>query len=86
MHRPYTGKVKGVLITHSSDRWYVIIQAEKEASESKREARLTGPMLSLNSFTVDSDGGGVRVASVIKATPHGLIVRGTITFYPLFRF
>jgi putative transposase len=60
MHRPYTGKVKGVLITHSSDRWYVIIQAEQEASESKREGRSVGIDVGLNSFTVDSDGAAVE--------------------------
>ncbi|MDK2975193.1 MAG: putative transposase, partial [Methanofollis sp.] len=32
MHRAYTGKVKGVLITRSGERWYVIIQAEQEVA------------------------------------------------------
>ncbi|PKL61839.1 MAG: transposase [Methanomicrobiales archaeon HGW-Methanomicrobiales-2] len=56
MHRPYTGKVKSVLITHSGDRWYVIVQAEQKASEPKREGRSVGIDLGLNSFAVDSDG------------------------------
>ncbi len=56
MHRSYTGKVKGVLITRSGDRWYVIIQAEQEASGSKREGRSVGIDVGLNSFAVDSDG------------------------------
>jgi len=56
MHRPYTGKVKGVLITHSDNRWYVIIQAEQEVSVSKREGRSVGIDVGLNSFAVDSNG------------------------------
>jgi len=56
MHRPYTGKVKGVLITRSGDGWYVIIQAEQEASASKREGRSVGIDVGLNSFAVDSEG------------------------------
>jgi putative transposase len=56
MHRPYTGKAKSVLITHSGDRWYVIVQAEQEVSEPKREGRSVGIDVGLNSFAVDSDG------------------------------
>ncbi|KAF5067496.1 MAG: transposase [Methanoculleus marisnigri] len=56
LHRPYTGTVKGVLITRSGDRWYVIIQAEQEVSEPKREGRSVGIDVGLNSFAVDSDG------------------------------
>lgn len=56
MHRPYTGKVKGVLITRSGEKWYVIVQAEQEASASKREGRSVGIDVGLNSFAVDSDG------------------------------
>ena len=56
MHRPYSGEVKGVLITRSGDRWYVIIQAERGASESKREGRSVGIDVGLNAFAVDSDG------------------------------
>ncbi len=56
MHRPYTGKVKGVLITRSGDRWYVIIQVEQEVYKSKREGRSVGIDVGLNSFVVDSDG------------------------------
>jgi len=56
LHRPYTGTVKGVLITHSGDRWYVIVQAEQEISEPKREGRSVGIDLGLNAFAVDSDG------------------------------
>jgi len=56
MHRPYIGKVKGVLITRSGDRWYVIVQAEQEASASKREGRSVGIDVGLNSFAVDSEG------------------------------
>ncbi|WP_292384734.1 RNA-guided endonuclease InsQ/TnpB family protein [Methanoculleus sp. UBA430] len=56
MHRPYTVPVKGVLITRSGDRWYVIIQAEQEVSRSKREGRSAGIDLGLNAFAVDSDG------------------------------
>ncbi len=56
MHRPYTGKVKGILITRSGDKWYVIIQAELEVSEPKREGRSIGIDVGLNSFAVDSDG------------------------------
>ena len=56
MHRPYTRKVKGVLITRSGDRWYVIVQAEQEVSEPKREGRSVGIDVGLNSFAVDSDG------------------------------
>ncbi len=56
MYRPYTGKVKSVLITHSGDRWYVIVQTEQEVSEPKREGRSVGIDLGLTSFAVDSDG------------------------------
>ncbi|WP_300166734.1 transposase, partial [Methanofollis sp.] len=56
MHRPYAGKVKGVLITRSGDRWYVIVQAEQDASGSKREGQSVGIDVGLNSFAVDSDG------------------------------
>jgi putative transposase len=56
MHRPYSGEGKGVLITRSGDRWYVIIQAERGASESKREGRSVGIDVGLNAFAVDSDG------------------------------
>jgi putative transposase len=56
MHRPYTGKVKSVLITHSGDRWYVIVQAEQDVSRSKREGRSVGIDLGLTAFAVDSDG------------------------------
>ena len=56
MHRPYTGKVKGVLITRSGDRWYVIIQAEQDVSEPKGEGRSVGIDVGLNSYCVDSDG------------------------------
>ena len=56
MHRPYTGKVKGVLITRSGDRWYVIIQTEQTVSSSKREGQSVGIDVGLDSFAVDSDG------------------------------
>lgn len=56
MHRPYSGEVKGILITRSGDRWYVIIQAERGPSESKREGRSVGIDVGLNAFAVDSDG------------------------------
>ncbi len=56
MHRPYAGTVKGVLITRHGDRWYVIVQAEQEVSEPKREGRSVGIDLGLTSFAVDSDG------------------------------
>ena len=56
MHRPYTGTVKGVLITRSGDRWYVIVQAEQEVSEPKKDGRSVGIDVGLNSFAVDSDG------------------------------
>ncbi|RXE55967.1 transposase [Methanoculleus taiwanensis] len=56
LHRPYAGMVKGVLITRSGERWYVIIQAEIEVSEPKREGRSVGIDVGLNSFAVDSDG------------------------------
>ncbi len=60
MHRPYSGEVKGILITRSGDRWYVIIQAERGPSESKREGRSVGIDVGLNSFAVDSDGAVVE--------------------------
>ncbi|MDD4255639.1 MAG: transposase [Methanofollis sp.] len=60
MHRPYIGKVKGVLITRSGDRWYVIVQAEQEVSASKREGRSVGIDVGLNAFAVDSDGAVVE--------------------------
>jgi len=60
MHRPYAGMVKGVLITRSEKRWYVIVQAEQEASASKREGRSVGIDVGLNSFAVDSDGAVVE--------------------------
>ena len=56
MHRPYSGDVKGVLITRSGDRWYVIVQAEQTVSASKREGRSVGIDVGLDSFAVDSDG------------------------------
>ena len=56
MHRPYVGKVKGILITRSGDRWYVIIQAEQDVSEPKGEGRSVGIDVGLNSYCVDSDG------------------------------
>ena len=56
LHRPYTGEVKGVLITRSGDNWYVIIQAEQEVSEPKREGRSVGIDVGLDSFAVDSNG------------------------------
>jgi len=56
MHRPYRGKVKGILITRSGDRWCVTIQAEQTASASKREGRSVGIDVGLGSFAVDSDG------------------------------
>ncbi|MCK9343725.1 MAG: transposase, partial [Massilibacteroides sp.] len=60
MHRPYAGTVKGVLITRHGDRWYVIVQAEQEVSEPKREGRSVGIDLGLNSFAVDSDGAAIE--------------------------
>ena len=56
MHRPYSGKVKGILITRSGDRWHVIVQAEQGVSASKREGRSVGIDVGLDSFAVDSDG------------------------------
>ena len=56
MHRPYSGEVKDVLITRSGDEWYVIIQAEQEVSEPRREGRSVGIDAGLNAFAVDSDG------------------------------
>jgi putative transposase len=56
MHRPYSGVVKGVLITRSGDKWYVIIQAEQEVSEPKKEGRSVGIDVGLDSFAVDSEG------------------------------
>jgi len=55
MHRPYPGVVKGVLVTRSGDKWYVIIQAEQDISEPKKEGRSVGIDVGLNSFAVDSD-------------------------------
>ncbi len=62
MHRPYSGVVKGVLITRSGDEWYVIIQAEQEVSEPKgeEEGRSVGIDLGLNAFAVDSDGAAIE--------------------------
>ncbi|KAF1075756.1 hypothetical protein MKMG_01643 [Methanogenium sp. MK-MG] len=56
MHRPYVGRVKGILITHSGDGWHVIIQAEQEVSETKKCGRSVGIDVGLNSYCVDSDG------------------------------
>jgi len=56
MYRPYSGNVKGVLITRSHDKWYVIIQTEQEISKSNRNGRSVGIDVGLNSFAVDSDG------------------------------
>jgi len=56
MHRPYSGEVKGVLITRSGDEWYVIIQADQEVAAPRREGRSVGIDVGLNSFAVDSDG------------------------------
>ena len=56
MHRPYSGTVKGVLITRSDDKWYVIIQTEHEVSASKHDGRSVGIDVGLKSFVVDSDG------------------------------
>ena len=55
MHRPYSGVVKGVLITRSGDNWYVIIQAEQDVSEPKKEGRSVGIDVGLDSFAVDRD-------------------------------
>ncbi|MGB4578574.1 MAG: transposase [Methanoculleus sp.] len=60
MHRPYEGTVKGVLITRSGDTWYVIIQAEQEVSEPKKEGRSVGIDVGLTSFAVDSDGTAIE--------------------------
>ncbi|WP_292364478.1 MULTISPECIES: RNA-guided endonuclease InsQ/TnpB family protein [unclassified Methanoculleus] len=60
MHRPYTGEVKGVLITRSGDEWYVIIQAEQTVPASKRKGRSVGIDLGLNTFAVDSDGAAIE--------------------------
>jgi putative transposase len=60
MHRPYEGTVKGVLITRSGDAWYVIIQAEREVSEPKKEGRSVGIDVGLTSFAVDSDGTAIE--------------------------
>jgi len=60
MHRPYTGTVKGVLITRSGGEWYVIIQAEQEVSEPTREGRSVGIDVGLNAFAVDSDGTAIE--------------------------
>ena len=48
--------MKGVLITRSGDNWYVIIQAEQEVSEPKKEGRSVGIDVGLDSFAVDSNG------------------------------
>ncbi|GAB7015367.1 RNA-guided endonuclease TnpB family protein [Methanogenium cariaci] len=56
MHRPYIGKVKGILITRLGDKWYVTIQAEHEVSEPKICGRSVGLDVGLNSFVTDSDG------------------------------
>ncbi|WP_332450872.1 RNA-guided endonuclease InsQ/TnpB family protein [Methanoculleus sp.] len=56
MHRPYSGEVKGILITRSGDRWYVIIQTEQTVPASKCEGRSVGIDVGLNAFAVDSDG------------------------------
>ena len=61
MHRPYTGEVKGVLITRSGDEWYVIIQAEQEVPETKgKEGRSVGIDVGLNAFAIDSDGAAIE--------------------------
>jgi len=60
MHRPYSGKVKGVLITHSGGTWYVIVQAELEFPEPTGKGRSVAIDVGLNSFAVDTDGGVIE--------------------------
>ena len=52
--------MKNVLITRSGDTWYVIIQAEQEVSEPKKEGRSVGIDVRLTSFAVDSDGTAIE--------------------------
>jgi len=56
MYRPYSGTVKGVLITRSRDKWYVVIQTEQKVLTSKRDGRSVGIDVGLTSFAIDSDG------------------------------
>ncbi len=60
MHRPYSGEVKGVLITRSGDEWYVIIQVEQEVSGPKGEGRSVGIDIGRSAFAVDSDGATIE--------------------------
>ncbi len=60
MHRPYVGKVKGILITRSGDRWYATILAEQEVPDTKKCGRSVGIDVGLNSYCVDSDGRAVE--------------------------
>ncbi len=69
MHRQHTGKVKGVLITRSGDKWYVIIQVEQEVSESNREGLSVGIDVGLNSFAVDSDGAVIENPRFYEHSP-----------------
>lgn len=60
-YRPFKGTVKGVLITRSSDGWYVILQSQQDPPTTERRAgdRCVGIDVGLAAFAVDSDAAAI---------------------------
>ena len=56
LHRLIDGKIKGVIIKKSGDKWYVIVQAEQEPEQQISDVKSVGIDLGLKAFAVDSAG------------------------------
>jgi putative transposase len=56
LHRPITGKVKGVIVKREGERWYAVVQMDVEPQPLPDNGAMVGIDVGLESFTVDSDG------------------------------
>jgi len=56
LHRPIDGKVKGVIVKKSGNKWYAIVQVEQEPEQQISSIKPVGIDLGLKAFAVDSAG------------------------------
>jgi len=56
LHRMIDGKIKGVIIKKSGNKWYAIVQAEQEPEQQISDVKSVGIDLGLKDFAVDSTG------------------------------
>lgn len=56
LHRPIDGKIKGVIIKKSGNKWYAIVQVEQVPEQQISDIKPVGIDLGLKAFAVDSAG------------------------------